>query len=142
MLFGIVLGLKKAKKHSLGHSEAGAQNCSKSTLWGTFRPAPRSTPVHGGRDRKNYMCLSGCPVRCPVVSRTLSGAFAIGAKIITHTTFIADELILQLHTHQLHNFNCRGLIHVMRVYLWCLFALPRLYTERQLHKGMRRSSFQ
>ena len=33
------------------HSEAGAQNCSKSTPWGTFRPGPRSTPVNGGRDR-------------------------------------------------------------------------------------------
>ena len=26
----------------------------------------------------------------------------------TYTTFIVGELILQLHTHQLHNFNCRG----------------------------------
>ena len=32
----------------------------------------------------------------------------IGAKIITHTTFIVGELILQLHTHQLHSFKCRG----------------------------------
>ena len=31
------------------------------------------------------------------------------AKIITHTTFIVGELILQLHTHQLHSFNCRGI---------------------------------
>ena len=41
---------KALKKHSLGHSEAGAQNCSKTTPWGTFRPRPRSTPVNGGRD--------------------------------------------------------------------------------------------
>ena len=27
----------------------------------------------------------------------------------THTTFIAGELILQLHTHQLHSFNSRGI---------------------------------
>ena len=33
----------------------------------------------------------------------------IGAKIITHTTLIVGELILQLHTHQLHSFNCRGI---------------------------------
>ena len=33
----------------------------------------------------------------------------IGAKIITHTTFIVGELISQLHTHQLHNLNCRGI---------------------------------
>ena len=36
---------KTLKKHSLGHSEVGAQNCSKSTPWGAFRPRPRSTPV-------------------------------------------------------------------------------------------------
>ena len=29
---------KDLKKHSSGHSEAGAQNCPKSTPWGTFRP--------------------------------------------------------------------------------------------------------
>ena len=40
-------------KHSLGHSEAGAQKHSKSTSWGTFRPGPLSTPVNGGRDRKS-----------------------------------------------------------------------------------------
>ena len=40
---------KALKKHSLG---AGAQNCRKSTLWSTFRPGPRSTPVNGGRDRQ------------------------------------------------------------------------------------------
>ena len=33
----------------------------------------------------------------------------IGAKIITHTTFIVGELILQLHTHQLHSFDSRGI---------------------------------
>ena len=27
----------------------------------------------------------------------------------THTTFIVGELILQLHTHQLHSFNCGGI---------------------------------
>ena len=40
------------------------------------------------------------PIRC---------GCTIGAKIIIHTTFIVGELILQLHTHQLHNFNCRGI---------------------------------
>ena len=32
---------KALKKHSLGHSEAGAQNCPKSTPGGTFRPGPQ-----------------------------------------------------------------------------------------------------
>ena len=52
---GVFWALKMPKgtqKHSLGHSKAGAQNCSKRTPWGTFRPGPRSTPVNGGRDRK------------------------------------------------------------------------------------------
>ena len=37
-------------------------NCSKSTPWGTFRSAPWSTPVNGGRDRKIYgkiVCTGG-----------------------------------------------------------------------------------
>ena len=54
--FSAVLGPKKRqkalKKHSLGHSEAGAQNCSKSTPWGTFRPGRLGTPANGGRNRK------------------------------------------------------------------------------------------
>ena len=29
--------------------------------------------------------------------------------MITRTTFIVGELISQLHTHQLHSFNCRGI---------------------------------
>ena len=52
---------KALKKHSLGHSEAGAQNCSKGTPWSTFRPGPRGTPVNGGRDRKlrvHLVCLN------------------------------------------------------------------------------------
>ena len=39
------------QKALFGHSEAGAQNHSKSTLWGTFRPVPLSTPVNVGWDR-------------------------------------------------------------------------------------------
>ena len=38
---------KAVEKHSLGHSEAGAQNHSTSTPWGTFWPGPLSTPVNG-----------------------------------------------------------------------------------------------
>ena len=56
--FGVLFGvfepqecLKALKKHSLGHSEAGAQKHSKSTAWGTFRPGPLGTPANGGRDR-------------------------------------------------------------------------------------------
>ena len=60
MIFGVFLGpkirQKSLKKHSLGHSEAGAQNHLKSTPWGTFRPEPRGTPVNGGRDRKVNDC--------------------------------------------------------------------------------------
>ena len=43
VLFGIFRTKKRQKalkKHSLGHSEAGAQNCPKSTPGGTFRPGP------------------------------------------------------------------------------------------------------
>ena len=43
-ILGTCLGVpqrqKALKKHSLGHSEAGAQNCPKSTPGGTFRPGP------------------------------------------------------------------------------------------------------
>ena len=38
-----------------------------------------------------------------------NSGITIGTKIITHTTFIVGKLILQLHTHQLHSFNCRGI---------------------------------
>ena len=38
-----------------GHSEASAQNHSKCTPWGTFRPGPLNTPVNGGRDRNIEM---------------------------------------------------------------------------------------
>ena len=38
--FGPKKRQKTLKKHSLGHSEAGAQNCPKSTSGGTFRPGP------------------------------------------------------------------------------------------------------
>ena len=55
VLFGGFLVPKSAKKHSLGHSEAGAQNHSKSTPRGTFRPGPLSTPVKGSRDRKSWV---------------------------------------------------------------------------------------
>ena len=59
VFFG-VLGAKKCpkalKKHSLGHSERGAQKHSKSTPGGTFRPGPLSTPVNGGWDR-NFLTI-------------------------------------------------------------------------------------
>ena len=42
---------KSTQKYSLGHSEPDAQKHSKSTPWGTFRPASLGTPVNGGRDR-------------------------------------------------------------------------------------------
>ena len=44
---------KTLEKHSWEHSEAGAQNHTKSTPCGTFRPGPLSTPVNGGRDRNH-----------------------------------------------------------------------------------------
>ena len=55
MLFALFDGQKAQKalkKHSLGHSEPGAQIRSKSTPGGTSGPGPWSTPVNGGRDRK------------------------------------------------------------------------------------------
>ena len=54
-LSGLKKGQKALKKHSLGQFAAGAQNCSKSTPCGTFRPGPLGTPVNGGRDRKLSM---------------------------------------------------------------------------------------
>ena len=53
-LFGAKKRQKTLKKHSLGHSEPGAQNTEKA---GTFRPGPLSTPVNGGPDRNHC----GCP---------------------------------------------------------------------------------
>ena len=50
---------KALKKHSLGHSEAGAQKHSKSTPWGSFQPGPPSTPVNGCRDRNSKTRVSG-----------------------------------------------------------------------------------
>ena len=47
--FGAEIATKHSEKHSLGHSEPGAQKHSKSTPWDTFRPGP--FPVNGGRDR-------------------------------------------------------------------------------------------
>ena len=44
-------------------------------------------------------------MRNPEVLRIKSPLITIGAKIITHTTFIVGALIWQLYTHQLHNFN-------------------------------------
>ena len=70
-----------------------------------------------------------------ILENTYMGSYfciAIGAKIITRTTFIAGELILQLQTHQLHNFNCRGIKFVMRVYLCCLLVLPLLYYRKAI----------
>ena len=43
VLFGILRPKKRQKalkKRSLGHSEAGAQNCPKNTPGGTLRPGP------------------------------------------------------------------------------------------------------
>ena len=61
VLFWRSLGRKKRqkalKKHSLRHSEPGAQNCSRSTPSGTFRPKPVSTPVNGGGDRNSSAIL-------------------------------------------------------------------------------------
>ena len=64
---------------------------------------------------------------------------AIGAKIITRTTFIAGELILQLHTHQLHNYNCQGISlcnACASLVSFCLASL--LYPQRQLHNNYAR----
>ena len=46
--FGAQEAPKALKKHSLGHSEPGAQNRSKSLSGSTFRPNPLSPPVNGG----------------------------------------------------------------------------------------------
>ena len=49
---------KALTKHSVGHSEPGAQKHSKSTRRGTFRPGPLSTPVNGSGDC-NFMHSRG-----------------------------------------------------------------------------------
>ena len=56
---------KHLKKHSLGHSEPGAQKHSKSTPWGTFRPGPLSTPVKSVWDRKNNLGVRKDPANFP-----------------------------------------------------------------------------
>ena len=49
----------------------------------------------------------------------------VGAKLITCTTFIVEELISQLHTHISYTtLLVEELICVVRVYLWCLIVLP------------------
>ena len=63
------------------------------------------------------------------------GQPTIGAKIITHTTFIVGEFILQLHTHQIHNFNCQGinLCNVCISLLSGYLASKSIISERRLH---------
>ena len=48
---------------------------------------------------------------CPSAACQNLVPYAIGAKIITRTTFIVGEPLSQLHTHthQLHNCTCRGI---------------------------------
>ena len=53
---------KALKKHSLGHSEAGAQNCPKSRA--LSGPGPKSTPVNGGQDRNHSDQLRQRVWRC------------------------------------------------------------------------------
>ena len=79
----------------------------------------RSGPFTEPPDSETEKLLSSSPSRKSALSD-----ITIGAKIITHTTFIVGELILQLHTHQLHKLIVEELICVMRVYLWCLLVLP------------------
>ena len=43
---------KTLKKHSVGHSEPGAQTTQKALRGALSAPGPKSTPVNGGRDRK------------------------------------------------------------------------------------------
>ena len=69
-------------------------------------------------------------------AENLSLYITIGAKIIAHTTFTVGELILQLHTHQLHSFNCRGInlcneCVSLAVCLSCLYDI----SEKQLHNN-------
>ena len=64
-------------------------------LWGRKKLHKQNHPPKiPGQSRETFVCVF---------------FFTIGAKIITHTTFTVGELVLQVHTHQLHNFNCRGI---------------------------------
>ena len=58
----------------------------------------RSTP---SIVRTKVVSINAEPKMCHKLGEL--GSYTIGAKIITHTTFIVGELILQLHTRQLHS---------------------------------------
>ena len=93
------------KRYSLGHSEGGAQNCSRSTPWGTFRPGPRSTPVNGGRVRNHrqpftwYLCL--CLFLLLVVSslqwrlRMPKGSFHISCRCQMMEAFLVPRFVAE-----------------------------------------------
>ena len=54
-----------------------------------------------------------------------------------HTPFIVGEFFTIAHTHTHISYttlivNCRELIYVMHVYLWCLFVLPLLYHRKAI----------
>ena len=63
-------------------------------------------------------------------------------KIITRTTFIVGELISQLHTHQLHNFNCQGFnlcnahVSLVLVCLAHIISQKRNYTTIMLRESV------
>ena len=71
--FWVLLRQKAVKKHSLGHSEAGAQNCPKSTPGGTFRPGPWKHSCKW-RPESQYNCkykdASHCSVSRDVILAT------------------------------------------------------------------------
>ena len=50
-----------------------------------------------------------------------------------HTTFIVGELILQLHTHQLHNFSCRGINLCNACVSLVSVCLPSIISQKGNH---------
>ena len=70
------------------------------------------------------------PTYQPSEKKTL---LTIGAKVITHTTFIVGELLVQLRAHTHISYTTlivEEFVYVMRVYLWCLSVLPLLYYRK------------
>ena len=91
MLF---LGSKKRqkalKKHSLEHSEPGAQKRSKSTPWGTFRPGPLGTPVDW--DRNSILRAKKEP-QSQRIARTAPKKFLNNSRALPNQTRVLRQIM-------------------------------------------------
>ena len=101
------------------------QGAATSNIKGIFAQSYTcSALLHSSIEESNwYDCLRNC------LDQSVS---TIGAKIITHTTSIAGELILQLHTHQLHNLNCQGINSCNACVSLVSVVLPLFYHRKAI----------